>query len=289
MAINTKRARREAEQRFCMYSQSYVDRWTSLYHNSVEVENVEDSVPKRYLLRVLYEYGAIAFDRETKMYLPFTAHGIDVYGLPTAYTLVGYDGTVLNRSAEQVVILRANDNQNPLKPYFEMQANKIAMFDTAIEQNLNACRYMTIAEVEDDSQLLSVANEVEARSIGATVVYKNKSASMGAVLNTQSTGATYLIDKMQEARKQIINETLSTIGVSVANTEKKERVQSMEVMASRGYALDSINTLIDTFNYDSEQGGLQIRLKGNTSLIEQVEDTQELIEQQGVRTDNEIM
>ena len=56
------------------------------------------------------------------------------------------------------------------------------------------------------------------------------------------------------------------MGINVANVDKRERVQDLEIRASQGYALDSINTLIDTFNHDAKIGGLSIRLKGITSL-----------------------
>ena len=68
-----------------------------------------------------------------------------------------------------------------------------------------------------------------------------------------------------------MNETLSTIGINVANVDKKERVQDAEIRASQGFALDCLSTLIQTFNHDAEIGGLKIRLKGNTSLFNQNE------------------
>ena len=48
------------------------------------------------------------------------------------------------------------------------------------------------------------------------------------------------------------------------NTYKKERVQSAEVEASNFYTIDSINTLIDTFNYDADFGDIDIHLVPNT-------------------------
>ena len=89
----------------------------------------------------------------------------------------------------------------------------------------------------------------------------------GSKLSCTNTGAQYLIDKLQEARQRVINETLARLGVASANTEKRERVQSTEVNASLGYAVDSVAVEVDTFNYDAEQGGLDIRMKTNTSAI----------------------
>lgn len=270
MATNTRQARKEAENRKKTLQSNYENLFCSLFDNSVEVLNSGD-LPKRYLLRVLRDKGGIAYDRKTALYLPFIEKGVDVYGLPLEYTLIGYNGYNVTRKPDEVVILRANDLKFPIFDYLETQISKIVDYDMSIEQNLDACRTMTIAEVCDDASLLSLANEYEARKLGATVVFKNKNAMSGATLKVSSTGAQYLVDKLIEARRETINETLSTLGIAVANVDKRERVQGMEVLASQGYALDCINTLIDTFNYDAEVGGIPIRLKGNTSLIDQNE------------------
>ena len=270
MATNTRTARKEAQRKRQKYFNSYFNRFVTLFHNSVVIENADD-LPKRYLLRTLRQRGRIAYDKETGLYLPCVDMGIDVYGLPTAYQLIGYDGFTVQRKPDEVVILRANDSSLPIDVYLTQQIEKIVDFDMAIEQNLDAIKTMTIAEVKDQASLLSLANEYESRRLGATVVFKQKVSTPDTELKIQSTGATYLIDKLLEARKEVINETLSSIGISVANTDKKERVQTMEVIASQGYALDSLNTLVETFNYDAEQGGLTIRLRGNTSLLKESE------------------
>lgn len=267
MAINTKQARKIAEYKRDKYFNNYMAQFCSLFNNSVRVEGEPPSTPKRYLLKVLREFGAIAYDKQTGLYLRFVASGIDVYGLPQRYHLIGYNGFNVMRKPNEVVILRANDLRYPIIEYLTQQIYKLVDIDLSIEQNLDAIKTMTIVEVPDQSTLLSFANEQESRRLGASVVFRNKTQVQGGAIKTQSTGAQYLVDKLMEARKEIMNETLSSIGISVANVDKRERVQVAEVVASQGYALDSINTLIDTFNHDAEIGGLSIRLKGNTSLI----------------------
>lgn len=271
MATSTKQARREAENKREIYFNNYKSLFSMLFNNSIEIENLPKDLPKRYLLKILREKGGIAYDKKTSLYLPFVEKGIDVYGLPVAYSLIGFNGYVITRNPEEVVILRANDLKFPLEVYFDAQIEKLVDIDMSIEQNLDSVKTMTIAEVSDEASLLSLANEVQARRVGSTIVFKNKNAMQGTEIKVSSTGAQYLVDKLLEARKEIMNETLSTIGISVANTDKKERVQSIEVMASQGYAVDCLNTLINTFNYDSELGGLNIRLKGNTNLFKENE------------------
>ena len=115
---------------------------------------------------------------------------------------------------------------------------------------------------------MSLANLAEARQIGATIVFENKSANLADNLTVSSTGAQYLVTSLLEDRNKVYNETLMHLGISSANIDKAERVQSIEVTASQGVAIESIKTLIDTFNHDAEVGGLDIRLEYNTALME---------------------
>lgn len=268
---NTKKEYRKAQQKRLTYKNNYVALFTELFHNSVEVQNSD--IPKRYLLRTLLHKGGIAYDKETGLYLPYDGVGVDVYGLPTSYNLIGWNGYFVSRKTDEVVILRANDIKYPMYQYFLQQAERVTDLDMSIDQNLEACKTMSIAYCDDQKQLLSLMNEVESRRIGSTIIFVNKKATVGSGIKCESTGAQYLVDKLLEARRQILDETFSHIGISVANTDKRERVQGMEVMASQGLAKDMISTLVETFNYDAKYGGLDIRLKANTSLMKENEMT----------------
>lgn len=269
MVSTTREARKEALKKRETYRNNYKALFLMLFCNSVEIVTTDEEIkklPKRYFLKNLFNFGSIAYDKETKLFLRYNAYGYDVYGLPKKYHLYGYDGYSIERDANEVVILRANDLSFPLIQYFNAQIEKLVDIDMSIEQNLDACKTMTIVEVNDDSVLNSVANEQNSRRYGASLVIKNKKMMEGTETKVSSTGATFLVDKMQEVRKIVLNETLSTIGIAVANTDKKERVQGMEVLASEGYAKDCLNTMIDTLNYDAEYGKIPMKFKANTSL-----------------------
>ena len=276
MSNNTRSARREAEFKRTQERQSYIDQFLSMAHNSVRIENLPDDLPKRYLLSTLFKQGQIAYDKQTGLWLRAIGKGIDVYGLPRDWQLFGANGFTVTRKPDEIVVCRLNDLSAPLLPFIEQQANKLVDIDTALAQNLDSIRTMTIAEVSDQTQMLSLVNEYESRRLGATVVYKNKNAKMPGetALKVQSTGAQYLVDRLAEYRNQVFNETLARIGTISANTDKRERVQGLEVMSAQGYAIDSLYIICDTFNYDAELGGLDIRLVPNTSLQEIMDNTQ---------------
>lgn len=267
MPYNSRDERRKAERRVERYRNDYISRFTALLHNSVSFENIGE-LPKRYLMRTLIRNGAIAYDYATGLYLRFAEIGLDVYGLPRQYRLYGFDGFNVTREANEVCILRANDLQLPLLPYIEMQVNKIVKFDTAIEQNLTAIRTFTIAEVEDKETLLSMVNLIDSREVGSTLAFVNKNLAGGLNgIKVQSTGAQYLISDLLQDRQKIINETLSYLGIPSSNTDKKERVQGLEVTASISYTKSCIDTLVDTFNYDAKYGNIPIRAMVNTDVV----------------------
>lgn len=260
---------KRAEQRKETLRKYYANMFSALFHNSIKVENLPIDLPKRYLLRVLYEQGAIAYDKQTRLFLPFNAVGVNQYGLPTHYNLVKYNGGVLLRDVDEVVILRMNDTHLSIKSLIDVVVDKLVEIDLTISQNLDAIKTMTFIEVDNPATLMSLDNINMARKIGASVVFVNKGAGtkLGDAIKSTNTGATYLVDKLQEDRRHVLNEGLAIIGTATANTEKRERVQGIEVLASQNFSLDMINMGIDTFNYDAEVGGLELRLKGNTALI----------------------
>ena len=267
MAQNSRAARREAIRQNRLYYTMYLRRFIAFAHNAVKFENLGDT-PKRYIMRTLINYGAIAYDKETELFLRFVPIGYDIYGLPEAYTLYGYNGYTVTRKPNEVVILRVNDIQEPIKPFLDIKAKRIVDYDLAILQNLEAIKTMTVYECKSDAQILSLVNQAESRRLGATVFFANSNAFGDTNVKVSNTGAQYLVDKLQEAKQKEINEVYAALGTAVANTDKRERVQAVEVNTSLSYAKDSLFLNCDTFNYDAEYGGLNVRMKPNTSLME---------------------
>lgn len=269
MAQNTRAARRKAEAARLELITTYEEWLLSIFHNSVTFSNLPDDLPKRYLVKTLLTKGMIAYDHETDLWLP--ANPVDIlsaYGLPVEYELYGYDGLLIRRNWYEVDILRLNDLEAPLAPYIAQQAERLADFDLAIAQNLEACKTMTYVEFQDEGQLLSVVNASEARRVGASVAYVRKQNMQGVETKCMSSGATFLVREMQDARKNILNETLARLGVSTANTDKRETVQAAEVVGAQGMALDALFTFVNTFNHDAAVAGLAIRANANTSVVD---------------------
>lgn len=269
---NTRAARRDAEKAREAAAAIYVAQWTNLLHNSIAIENLPNDVPKRYLLDTLFTHGKIVYDKETELYLRGVYSGaIDAYGIPKKVQLYGVNGFTVMRdnSIEQIAILRANDSETPITHYLWQQARKMVDFDTAINQNLDAIRTQTIMQVQDEAELLTLVNAYESRRVGATVAYVNKNNAMLAdCFKVAATGAAYLVDKLMADRKQVLYETLETLGLVGQQQDKKERVQGFEQISGMSLCISNLFTLIDTFNDGAAVAGISIRLKANTPTVE---------------------
>lgn len=265
--MNSRQLRAEAQRKRDEYFDYYIGHFSSLLHNTFNVKGVDD-LPKRYLLRTLFKYGQIVYDKETGLYLRGRGVGIDVYGLPKQYVLFGANGFTVTRNAKDVVVLRANDLSIPIWNYLKQQSYKLVNYDMAIEQNLEAIKTMTICSFDTEKNLLSFINQIESRRVGATACFVNNLASKGLNMKVDNTGAQFLVLDLLDARKKVLDETYQKLGIQYANTDKKERVQATEVNASLGLAVDSVYVFVDTFNYDAKQGDLPIRLELNNSLEE---------------------
>lgn len=268
--MSSRQERKRAEKRRNEIASDYRNRLGLIFENSITFENLPTDLPKRYLTRVLREKGGIAYDKISGLYLPYVRMGIDVYGLPTGYTLVGYDGTVFTRRTDEVIILRTNPHSVPVQQFLDIQIEKLVEFDMSIMQNLDAIKTMSVIDVPDIKTLNTLQNLDDSRRIGASVAFASSLATKS--LNVFSTNAQFFIDKLNEARREIWNDTLAYLGVSTANVDKRERVQSAEVVATEGYSYDCLNILIDTFNYDAEIGGLPVRVRANTIMYNQLEN-----------------
>lgn len=265
---NSKEITKETIKRRKEIESYYNSLFLNLFHNSIVVENLPSDLPKRYLLNELYIKGGICYDYKTKLYLPYSLMGVNQYGLPTRANLIPYSKGVLHRDIDDVCVLRANDSSTPIYNYIQHNIDKLVEIDMCIYQNLESIKTMALLPVESQSTLLSITNLSNQRRLGGVVAYVDKDLinKIKDSSHVMSTNSQYLIDKLLDDRTTILSEVFGILGINGSDIEKRERVQGIEIVASQNFAIDCINVLIQTFNYDAKFGGIDIRLKGNTNL-----------------------
>lgn len=133
-------------------------------------------------------------------------------------------------------------------------ANDLADCDVGIMQNIRAVRTPAFWVTDNNDFILSVKSAVQDTENGDTNVILEKNLS--SVLSSMKNETPFIADKIQEQKKIIRNEFLTRIGILTANSSKRERVQTAEIEAGVGEAIDLIYTVIDYWNKQMKQYGL---------------------------------
>lgn len=233
-------------------------------------DNIRDGLTDAYVLGVLYERGAVAYEPETGLWLPFSGAGHQtVYGGNEKITLFGANGYNVTKKRDKVYIFTANPSAYPLCTIINKRAELLADFDNAIKQNLDAVKEMTV--IYSDSPVLSaqLKNADAKRRAGASVAVLTRGTEDFGEIGKLSTETEYKIDKLLKDRRKLYEETLHLVGVRTP-LEKGERMISDEVATQNAETDAYIGIMERTFNTQAELYGLPFRLRTNPVPVDVV-------------------
>ena len=120
-------------------------------------------------------------------------------------------------------------------------------------------RFVVVDDAEKGESVLSIERLSEDVEDGNSLLVIKKSIASG--LNVVDSTTPFVADKFNQLKQELINEYLSKIGISSANTNKRERVQGLEVEAASGEVRNSIKMVVDYVNEQLETYGLADRFK----------------------------
>jgi len=244
--------------------------WDVLFNmicNNINIINKPEDVPERWIKKLLFENGQIGV--YNGMYCEICGNsGYYVYGEPTELLLRAPNNlTTYMVERKSVKWLGANQLRTGITEYLDIQTNKMAELQISLWQNIVASRSADIIALKNNNNLLSLKQAVlQSREIGLPTVYVDKEMIDPDNMAQIKLSVAFEGDRINQLLQEIYNETLSHYGILNANSNKRERVQVGELEAQSDYAYDSIYTLIDTFNRDAENEGLDIRLELNGAI-----------------------
>jgi hypothetical protein len=245
-APNAKKRRKEQVEAELLAQESYAyyyDRLTELAISMFEWVGLPPEIDVVYLERSLYENGHVVFfrDAEADAYavMKATLSGQpDIYGIPTerqVYAINGYHATLY---PENSVIVFNNSLRGPTSPVIDMFARKMADMSRTIDVNLNAQRTPVLVRCSE-KQRLTLKNMYEQYSGNAPVIFGDAETLDPKGIQTFSTGAPYVADKVYQLTTQRWNEAMTYLGISNVNTSKKERMITDEVLRNMGSTVAS--------------------------------------------------
>ena len=256
------------------------DEYKNLLANEVSIVDKTTGTPINFADEVFAKNalidGSVGYDKLSKKFYYVYGEGIDEYGNPTELNFITANGKVIRRPAsydnnvDGAYILKAYPFGFSLSGLIEKATDFISECDTAIGQNLEACKTPYIVVCKNADLRKSFDTAIEKKSLGQAVIVVNE--DIGDGLKAVNITTNYLVDKFVEARDHEENKLLNKLGILTANTAKKERVQSAEVNSTLNVSSDYIYLFIDTFNKQCDTYDLPFKMAFNGSMEELYED-----------------
>ena len=252
------------------------DEYKNLLANEVSIIDKTTKKPIPYADEVFAKNalieGSVGYDKITKHFYYVYGEGIDEYGNPTSLNLITANGRTISRKAsydsnqDGAYIIKACPFGFSLSDLIKKATDFIKEAETAINQNLEACKTPYIVVCKNAELRKSFATAIEQKSLGQAVIVVSE--DIGDGLKAINITTNYLVDKFTEARDHEENKLLNKLGILTANTAKKERVQSAEVNSTLNVSSDYIYLFIDTFNKQCETYDLPFEMVFNGSMEE---------------------
>lgn len=234
----------------------YLMRFTELAISMFEWVNLPESMDERFLELTLFKRGsALVFKDEVMGLLGlkgiFTG-GFDVYNVPKMRQGVasnGYHSGMLDAS-NSVIVWNNYLRQNSY-PMVQLMAKRIWNLDRIIDINSNSQKTPYIVKASEKQRL--TAKNLYMQVDGNEPVIFADDTLANDVLQVLRTEAPYVADKLYQLKTQYWNETLTYLGISNLNVQKKERFVTDEVTRNMGAVIASRYSRLEARRKAAEQ------------------------------------
>lgn len=195
---------------------------------------------KDYMLDALLLNGVFCITDTRLGVLPLkcSVYGVNVFERPSKITISNPVLKTIRRTLHkdsEIVFLYDDKIFRSANLLLDIYAQKLANCDASIDVNLMNTRTPLIFECADSQQVATAKLMYDKISRGEPAIFKrsrNALESTELTVHTHNIKNSYIVDNIQDAKRTIINEFLTIIGINNANTDKRERLNSDEVNAN---------------------------------------------------------
>lgn len=162
---------------------------------------------------------------------------LNVYNIPTKRMAIANNGYHMPLNASNSIFIFNNFLHTPMLDMITLYAQRLAEIERSIDVNVKAQKTPVMLSAEE-STVLSMKNMYAQYTGNEPLILKNKSVDPSAfqVLKTE---APFVADKLNFLKRQYWNEAIGFFGVENTGFEKREQVQSQEVLSSLGGVMAS--------------------------------------------------
>ena len=254
-------------------NQSYIDYWNMQPSQVKARANAGTSYHKRFLYQKIYStlrfklpenwdlnyfrfwlfnYGSISviYTREFGWICqPYSVTDLNLYYQPKQ--ILVYNQHIKSPKTGVIGInagiIKILDDYYGLDDIVTRYAEQLSQIDRSINVNLMNCNVTAMFEAETKKQADEVKEAYGKATTGEPLVVISKDVMKGKNITTliPNVGNNYIVDKLLNARRTIINAFLTEIGIKNANYDKKERLNSQEVEQNTDETSAIISVIFD--------------------------------------------
>ena len=227
MSKRTKTSKKNELEQISLQS-LLLDNWklvaTSIFKwSGFQSDFISDEIERR-----LYEDGSVVFfvDKEdgVEKVLRYAQQGkLNVYGIPTKWTVIGLNGYSKNLDDTNSVLIWNNKFRKPTLPYVKYIVANLVNIDQSIRVNVNAIKTPFIFE-GDEKQLLTFKNMYRDISNNEPVLYLASKANLDNTFKAHNTGVEYQGKNLTELYDAYQSRLLTFLGLKSVKSDKKERL-----------------------------------------------------------------
>lgn len=187
----------------------------------------------RFYLFQLGSIGVIYTEEFGWVCQPYSVTQLNIYRNPKVIEV--YNEMIKNKKTGIIGlnagIVHIMDDYFGLDDIVTKYAVKLSQIDKAIDINLMNCNDAKLFEAESKKQADEIKEAYDQASEGRPFVVLNKDVLKGKQITTllPSVKNNYIVTDLLNARRAVVNQFLTEVGIKNANYEKKERLNSQEV------------------------------------------------------------
>lgn len=226
------------------------NKYYNLFRSNFETEGLTYR-EEQFIMNKLWANGTIAAFKikhtDDAGYANWTRETWDMYGEPETIRLVNEFSSPLIPSTamtvdKDVVIGYIQSNRKSIREIVEYYIARIAQVEMVIRTNLEIHKLPFIIPVDDAVEKEKVADAVQRILNNELVLFVD--GVNPNLFKAVATQAPYIIDKLQNYKKDLENDLLTYIGINNSGSNKIEQLQLAEVNSNN----EEINISDDDFN-----------------------------------------
>lgn len=209
--------------------------------NGKPLSTISEGLTSQRFEQCLYENGKGLFFKDSNNgYLFLNCiedNQRNVYNEPTKWRAIGNNYSK-PYNIDNSVLIKNNTLLESTKEIVDFYCCKLADIELSKDLNRDANKTPFAFECDSDS-LLTAKNMFKKIKCNEPVIFKNKNKGASVGVNVLTTGAPYIIDKLEDDYHNYEARILTILGLDNYVEDKAERVQSAEVDAQNEYIISS--------------------------------------------------